>query len=53
MVGKRKPVIDAQSVKNADTAERKSYDAGKKNSGVKRRRYAKGSYNNGRSVAVL
>ncbi len=26
-------IIDAQSVKNADTAERKGYDAGKKISG--------------------
>ncbi|WP_395463137.1 IS5 family transposase [Wolbachia endosymbiont of Cantharis cryptica] len=29
-------IIDAQSVKNADTAERKGYDAGKKISGIKR-----------------
>lgn len=29
-------VIDAQSVKNTDTAERKGYDAGKKVSGIKR-----------------
>ena len=30
-------IIDAQSVKNADTAENKGYDAGKKISGIKRR----------------
>lgn len=29
-------IIDAQSVKNADTAERKGCDAGKKVSGIKR-----------------
>ena len=29
-------IIDAQSVKNADTAENKGYDAGKKVSGIKR-----------------
>ncbi len=29
-------IIDAQSVKNADTAEEKGYDAGKKVSGIKR-----------------
>ncbi|WP_353284574.1 IS5 family transposase [Wolbachia endosymbiont (group A) of Lasioglossum fulvicorne] len=29
-------IIDAQSVKNADTAEEKGYDAGKKISGIKR-----------------
>lgn len=29
-------IIDAQSVKNADTAENKSYDAGRKISGIKR-----------------
>ncbi len=29
-------LIDAQSVKNADTAENKGYDAGKKVSGIKR-----------------
>ncbi|MGA3417194.1 IS5 family transposase [Lactiplantibacillus plantarum] len=29
-------IIDAQSVKNADTAEHKGYDAGKKVSGIKR-----------------
>lgn len=29
-------IIDAQSVKNTDTAERKGYDAGKKVSGIKR-----------------
>lgn len=30
-------IIDAQSVKNTDTAENKGYDAGKKVSGIKRR----------------
>lgn len=30
-------ILDAQSVKNTDTAEEKGYDAGKKVSGVKRR----------------
>lgn len=29
-------IVDAQSVKNADTAEQKGYDAGKKVSGIKR-----------------
>jgi len=29
-------LIDAQSVQNADTAEEKGYDAGKKKSGIKR-----------------
>ena len=29
-------ILDAQSVKNTDTAEEKSYDAGKKVSGIKR-----------------
>ena len=29
-------ILDAQSVKNSDTAEKKGYDAGKKVSGVKR-----------------
>jgi hypothetical protein len=29
-------IIDAQSVQNADTAEEKGYDAGKKVSGIKR-----------------
>jgi len=29
-------IIDAQSIKNADTAEEKGYDAGKKVSGIKR-----------------
>ena len=29
-------IIDAQSVKNTDTAETKGYDAGKKVSGIKR-----------------
>ena len=29
-------IVDAQSVKNADTAKRKGYDAGKKVSGIKR-----------------
>jgi len=29
-------IIDAQSVKNTDTAEKKGYDAGKKISGIKR-----------------
>jgi len=29
-------IIDAQSVKNSDTAEKKGYDAGKKVSGIKR-----------------
>ena len=29
-------IIDAQSVKNTDTAESKGYDAGKKVSGIKR-----------------
>ena len=29
-------IVDAQSVKNTDTAEEKGYDAGKKVSGVKR-----------------
>jgi transposase len=29
-------IVDAQSVKNTDTAERKGYDAGKKVSGIKR-----------------
>ncbi|AZU37258.1 hypothetical protein BBB02_01355 [Wolbachia endosymbiont of Bemisia tabaci] len=29
-------IIDAQSVKNADTDEEKGYDAGKKISGIKR-----------------
>jgi len=29
-------IIDAQSVKNADTASQKGYDAGKKVSGIKR-----------------
>lgn len=29
-------IIDAQSVQNADTAEEKGYDAGKKTSGIKR-----------------
>ncbi len=29
-------IIDAQSVKNTDTAEEKGYDAGKKVSGIKR-----------------
>jgi transposase len=29
-------IIDAQSVQNADTAEKKGYDAGKKISGIKR-----------------
>lgn len=29
-------IVDAQSVKNADTAEEKGYDAGKKISGIKR-----------------
>lgn len=29
-------IVDAQSVKNADTAENKGYDAGKKVSGIKR-----------------
>ncbi|OJH31438.1 hypothetical protein Wxf_00829 [Wolbachia endosymbiont of Armadillidium vulgare] len=36
MVGNSFCIIDAQSVKNADTAERKGYDAGKKISGIKR-----------------
>ena len=30
-------IVDAQSVKNTDTAEQKGYDAGKKVSGIKRR----------------
>ena len=29
-------IVDAQSVKNTDTAEEKGYDAGKKVSGIKR-----------------
>jgi len=29
-------IVDAQSVKNADTASQKGYDAGKKISGIKR-----------------
>jgi len=29
-------IIDAQSVKNTDSAEQKGYDAGKKVSGIKR-----------------
>lgn len=29
-------IVDAQSVKNTDTAEEKGYDAGKKTSGIKR-----------------
>ena len=29
-------IVDAQSVKNADTAKNKGYDAGKKVSGIKR-----------------
>ena len=29
-------IVDAQSVKNTDTAEHKGYDAGKKASGIKR-----------------
>ena len=29
-------IVDAQSVKNTDTAEQKGYDAGKKVSGIKR-----------------
>uniref|UniRef100_UPI0021B251E5 transposase n=1 Tax=Fictibacillus phosphorivorans TaxID=1221500 RepID=UPI0021B251E5 len=29
-------IVDAQSVKNADTAEQKGYDGGKKVSGIKR-----------------
>jgi transposase len=29
-------ILDAQSVQNADTAEKKGYDAGKKTSGIKR-----------------
>ena len=29
-------IVDAQSVKNTDTAEKKGYDAGKKTSGIKR-----------------
>ena len=29
-------IIDAQSIQNADTAEEKGYDAGKKVSGIKR-----------------
>lgn len=29
-------IVDAQSVKNADTAQHKGYDAGKKVSGIKR-----------------
>ena len=29
-------MVDAQSVKNTDTAEEKGYDAGKKVSGIKR-----------------
>ena len=29
-------IVDAQSVKNTDTAEHKGYDAGKKVSGIKR-----------------
>jgi transposase len=29
-------IIDAQSIQNADTAEEKGYDAGKKTSGIKR-----------------
>ena len=29
-------IVDAQSVKNTDTAEQKNYDAGKKVSGIKR-----------------
>src|SRR5580692_11170324 len=29
-------ILDAQSVKNTDTAEKKGYDAGKKVSGIKR-----------------
>jgi transposase len=29
-------IVDAQSVQNADTAEEKGYDAGKKTSGIKR-----------------
>jgi len=29
-------IVDAQSVKNTDTAESKGYDAGKKVSGIKR-----------------
>ncbi len=33
MVGNSFCIIDAQSVKNADTAEEKGYDAGKKISG--------------------
>ena len=35
----RKPwfgIVDAQSVKNTDTADEKGYDAGKKVSGIKR-----------------
>ena len=29
-------IVDAQSVKNTDSAEQKGYDAGKKVSGIKR-----------------
>lgn len=39
MVGTYKPpflIVDAQSVKNTDTAKHKGYDAGKKVSGIKR-----------------
>ncbi|WP_375316056.1 IS5 family transposase [Wolbachia endosymbiont (group A) of Colletes cunicularius] len=36
MVGNSFCIIDAQSVKNADTAEEKGYDAGKKILGIKR-----------------
>jgi len=31
-------IVDAQSVKNTDTADKKGYDAGKKISGIKRHR---------------
>ena len=33
---KKRAIVDAQSVKNTDTAENKGYDAGKKVSGIKR-----------------
>ncbi len=41
MVGNSFCIIDAQSVKNADTAEEKGYDAGKKISGPYCSRYAR------------
>ncbi len=53
MVGNSFCIIDAQSVKNADTAEEKGYDAGKKVSGPYCGRYARFApynlYNNCRS----